>query len=123
MTQEEKQRLNELLLDADDFDKDQRGIEQDKNTENSYVVEYNPYAVSLAEGDGFTPEKFESDRLKQIDSVLEKRSVFTRLASGTSRSSGLTSSLLFTKSTTNTHNIESDSYAGLLVKQKSSLNN
>ncbi len=62
MTEEEKQRLNELMLEMEDQDdknnKSNNLTIHDGNEENpTYIVEYNPYSVSLADGDGFTPDK------------------------------------------------------------------
>ena len=64
MTEEEKQRLNELMLDMEEHDANNKNNKSNNlaihegNEENpTYLVEYNPYSVSLAEGDGFTPDK------------------------------------------------------------------
>ncbi len=63
MTEDEKQRLNEIMLDMEEFEdvkenknKDQFMIEE-KNENTNYLVEYNPYTILLAEGDGFTPDR------------------------------------------------------------------
>lgn len=57
MTDEEKARLNELLLE-DNEDKNKQNFIKEGGEENpTYLVEYNPYSVALAEGDGFTPDR------------------------------------------------------------------
>lgn len=60
MTEEEKARLNELLLDTDETDeknKKNNFIKEGADDNATYLVEYNPFSVSLAEGDGFTPDR------------------------------------------------------------------
>jgi hypothetical protein len=141
MTEEEKQRLNELLLDIEQFDtnlksnkrilntiNEQSQIEDESNSGVNNLVEYNPFLVSLAQGDGFTPDKTDLERLKEIDSRLEKR--ISRLNSGAttltvnpslngdiSRMEGFSSSLnklSSSKHSTVQHNVDADSYYGLL---------
>lgn len=71
MTEEEKSRLNELMLELEDSDeKKNKNSLIGEGNESTYLVEYNPNDVVLAEGDGFTPDK--SDRLREIDSKLER---------------------------------------------------
>jgi hypothetical protein len=91
--------------------------------ENSQiVVEYNPYVIQLAQGDGFTPDRSDSERLKQIDSVLERRSfsvnsryssLMHNSASKMSSTTNMNSSM--TKNAANMqHTIEADTYSAML---------
>ncbi len=59
MTEEEKARLNELLLDAEDSEEKNKKnfIKEGADDNATYLVEYNPFSVALAEGDGFTPDR------------------------------------------------------------------
>jgi hypothetical protein len=86
MTDEERQRLNELMIDMDEVaaakkpdltpsSKSEMLESEESNSSQQIVVEYNPMAVQVAQGDGFTPDPSDSHRLKQIDSVLERRTV------------------------------------------------
>lgn len=110
MTDEEKQRLNELLLDMDNFDNDKTrsNLAQPEGESATFIVEYNPNAISLAQGDGFTPNKDEMEKLKRINTALEKRNYSRLTTSRISRMSGQ----LFQNS--NPHVIESDLYENLL---------
>ncbi len=84
--------------------------------EHSRVVEYNPFAVSLAPGDGFTLDKSDEERMREINSRLERR--LSRLASDHSGSVGSSSRLgaasTFTKRSgthsTACNNIEPEAY-------------
>jgi len=112
MTDEEKARLNELLLDIDEFD--QREAKANGNTsqhQQTVVVEYNPFVVNVVQGDGFTPDVGDLERLKQIESELEKKT-YSRLSSS-SRVSALSSSQLFSKQSINSNVIEPEAYYGL----------
>ena len=121
MTDEEKQRLNELMLDMEQFDTNSNAkmlanSNEEGNDENNNLVEYNPFSVSLAQGDGFTPDKNDYERLKEIDTRLERR--LSRINSCTNGSisdasrSGAYSSL--TKKLSTNYNVEPDFYFGLL---------
>jgi hypothetical protein len=96
MTDEEKLRLNQLMIDIDEFDnKKITSDSEDSSLESNQTIiaEYNPLSVKLSEGDGFVPNSVETNRLKQIDSILEK--------TNTERSSSsrvITSSYFFPKS-------------------------
>ena len=75
MTDEEKLRLNQLMIDLDEFEKDKdkdkkKIIEEEIQDNDTIIAEYNPQAVKLAQGDGFVPDQGESNRLKQIDFIL-----------------------------------------------------
>ena len=103
MTDAERQRLDELLLEDDLNNKNnansQAGEIDNKlqqqqavangvvdgsvdggESNNTILVEYNPGKVSLANGDGFMHESRVADRLKEIDTRLEKRN-YSRLSS------------------------------------------
>lgn len=111
MTDDEKQRLNELLLDMDNYDSDKQRslLNQIPESDNStFLIEYNPSAVSLAQGDGFTPNKDELDKLKRINTALEKRN-YSRLT--TSRVSSFSTH----PQSNSSHVIDSEMYQGLLV--------
>ena len=122
MTDEEKHRLNELMLDMEQFDTNSNSAKmlansnEEANDENNNLVEYNPFSVSLALGDGFTPDKNDYDRLKEIDTRLERR--LSRINSCTNGSisdasrSGAYSSL--TKKLSTNYTVEPDLYFGLL---------
>ena len=120
MTDEEKQRLNELLLDTEELDNEKPKMVLNEGSEEnpSYVVEYNPFAISLAQGDGFTPDKSELDRLKEIETKLEKRN-FSRMANSgmisSNRFSVLSNHTKSTLSAVYSNNIESENYNTLLV--------
>ncbi|CAF0747365.1 unnamed protein product [Brachionus calyciflorus] len=107
MTDEEKQRLNEILLDLDNLennDKNKNNLGIMNGGDNStLLVEYNPMSVNLAEGDGFTPNHDELEKLKRINTALEKRN-YSRNTS--SRVSGMLSQSQFS----NFHVIEPESY-------------
>jgi hypothetical protein len=77
MTDDEKLRLNQLMIDLDEFDqeKNNKQITSENNsleTNQTIIAEYNPHSVKLSEGDGFVPNNIEINRLKQIDLILEK---------------------------------------------------
>ena len=110
MTEEEKQRLNEILLDMDNLENDKNNTNLNElNGENgTLLVEYNPMLVTLADGDGFKPNQDELEKLKRINTALEKRN-YSR--STNSRVSGMISQSQFN----NPHVIESDAYYGLMV--------
>jgi len=113
MTEEEKARLNELLLDIDEFDQREAKTNGDISQQQTLVVEYNPFVVSVSQGDGFTPEVGVLERLKQIESELEKKT-YSRLSSS-SRVSGFSSLHLFPKQSINfgSNVVEPDAYYGL----------
>jgi hypothetical protein len=113
MTEEEKARLNELLLDIDEFDQREAKANGGTSQQQTVVVEYNPFVVNVAQGDGFTPEVGDLERLKQIESELEKKT-YSRLSSS-SRVSGLSSVQLFSKHSINSGSnvVEPDVYYGL----------
>ncbi len=77
MTETEKQRLNELLLEIDDLNSAESNkvvAQNDEDNNNSQlIVEYNPSNIQLAQGDGFTPDKNEQERLRQIETALSNR--------------------------------------------------
>jgi hypothetical protein len=77
MTDEEKLRLNQLMIDLDEFEKEKKKPvaeeEVEMQTNDTIIAEYNPQAVKLAQGDGFLPDQSESNRLKQIDTILERK--------------------------------------------------
>jgi hypothetical protein len=78
MTDEEKLRLNQLMIDIDEFDQNKTdknitGEDDSQEKDHTIIAEYNPYAVKLSEGDGFVPNNVETTRLKQIDLILEKK--------------------------------------------------
>jgi hypothetical protein len=83
MTEEEKKRLDELLCDLDKIGNDVDIEFDEKTQEQVQIVEYNPFEVSVADGDGFLPTKTEQERLKQIDQKLDTRD-FSRILRRTS---------------------------------------
>jgi hypothetical protein len=115
MTEEEKSRLNEIMLDIDSFGdtNKQAAIKEGTEENQTIIVDYNPFAVSLLQGDGFTPEKNDLDRLKHIDSVIEKRNT-SRLTSH-STASGFTNSTNIKSATVTSNVVEQDMYFGLMV--------
>jgi hypothetical protein len=114
MTEDEKSRLNEIMLDIDGFgDNKQVAIKEGSEENQTLIVDYNPFAVSLVQGDGFTPEKNALERLKHIDSVLEKRNS-SRLTSH-STASGFTNSTNLKSATVTSNVVEPDMYFGLMV--------
>lgn len=114
MTEEEKQRLNELLLDMDNLDNQNNNtnINQLNEDNGTLLVEYNPMLVNLADGDGFKPNQDELEKLKRINTALEKRN-YSR--STNSRVSGMISQSQFNN---NPHVVESDAYYGLMVNNE-----
>ena len=52
MTEDEKHRLNELMIDMDEYDtnKNRLAINENEDENETVVVEYNPFAVSLTQG-------------------------------------------------------------------------
>jgi hypothetical protein len=52
MTEDEKHRLNELMVDMDEYDtnKNRLAINEDTEDNETVVVEYNPFAVTLTQG-------------------------------------------------------------------------
>ena len=52
MTEDEKHRLNELMVDMDEYDtnKNRLAINGDTEDNETVVVEYNPFAVTLTQG-------------------------------------------------------------------------
>jgi hypothetical protein len=83
MTQEEKNRLKELMSDVDDSNiTNQNQILNSFISEENltYLVNYNPNQVIVEQGDGFTPNREEKEKLKQIDAILENR-ILSRLNS------------------------------------------
>lgn len=127
MTEEEKQRLNELLIGMEEFDTATRSLEEGKNQnqpaveqEEARLVEYNPFAVSLVPGDGFTLDKSDENRMREINTRLERRgsrigSCLNGGASSIGSSSRLGAASTFTKrSSTNTaYTVEAESYYGI----------
>jgi hypothetical protein len=112
MTEEEKARLNELLLDIDEFEQRETKTNGNNSQQQTVVVEYNPFVVNVAQGDGFTPEVGDMERLKQIESELEKKTC-SRLSSS-SRVSALSSAQMFShKYSVNSNVIEADVYSAL----------
>lgn len=105
MTDEEKQRLNEILLDMDNFDAKKSNIVQ-INQDNEMIVEYNPRSIELLDGDGFKPNRDELEKLSRINTALEKRN-YSR--NSHSRVSGTSQSQF------SSFNVEQDAYHGLLV--------
>jgi hypothetical protein len=73
MTEDEKKRLDELLSDIDKIGNDVDIEFDEKTQEQVQVVEYNPFEVKVADGDGFLPTKAEQERLKKIDQKLDTR--------------------------------------------------
>ncbi len=118
MTDEEKQRLNELLIDLEEFDTNKQKVCLSEGGEENptLIVEYNPFTVSLMQGDGFTPDKIDSERLREIDTRLEKRN-FSRLTSfgNDIKSSAHSSFSKISKSAISSHNVDAESYYGLTV--------
>jgi hypothetical protein len=134
MTDVEKQRLNELLLDMDEFPKGtaqpevansatpgQKVIENEEDN-SQIMVEYNPFVIQLVQGDGFTPDRNDSERLKHIDSVLERRSFSANSryssmmhngGSKMSSTSNLNGSVMNQPRQT-VHTIEPEVYAGMM---------
>ncbi|RNA22814.1 fibrous sheath-interacting 1, partial [Brachionus plicatilis] len=104
MTEEEKQRLNEILLDMDSVDAKNSNVSQ-LNQENVMIVEYNPRLVVLSDGDGFKPNQDELEKLKRINTALEKRN-YSR--STISRVSGISQSQF------SSYTVDQDAYHGLL---------
>lgn len=117
MTEDEKLRLNELLIDTDNIDTKSDAIENNQNQEISELIEYNPFAVAVVPGDGFTPNKQEGARLHEINSSLEKR--LSRINSCINGSIGNSSrlgtiSVMTKKSIASTNINDTESYYGLL---------
>ena len=52
MTEDEKHRLNELMVDMDEYDsnKNRLAINEESEDHETVVVEYNPFAVTLTQG-------------------------------------------------------------------------
>ena len=50
MTEDEKHRLNELMVDMDEYDKNRLAINEENDESDTVVVEYNPFAVSVTQG-------------------------------------------------------------------------
>ena len=50
MTEDEKQRLNELMVDMDEYDKNRPAINEENVEGDTVVVEYNPFAVTIIQG-------------------------------------------------------------------------
>lgn len=122
MTDEEKQRLNELLLDMDNNFMTQSSKEEtsDVGADGSLtVVDYNPYSVQLIQGEGFTPDHIESDRLRHIDTVLENRrsnlSIVSRYSSMTNNHT--TSNSKLSSSAIPNHIVDSEVYSNLTVNK------
>ncbi len=116
MTDIERQRLDELLLDIDKFDANHKSIQPDAidPDTNTHIVEYNPFSVCLAPGDGFTPDEAEAAKLREIDTRLERR--MSRLNSGAYGSVASSSRLSTTtkKSNSTQHTVDADVYLNLL---------
>jgi len=110
MTEDEKKRLNELLA-ANDEDQKEFTLESDANSEFSYqVVDYNPFEIKSAAGEGFTPTQNEIERLKTIDSKLERRN-YSRILTGSTRTNGV--SPTFSNSA-----IEAESYRSIMSVER-----
>lgn len=105
MTDEEKQRLNEILLNLDNTDTRHSDMVQ-LNQENEMIVEYNPRSIELSDGDGFKPNRDELEKLSRINTALEKRNYSRNSNSRVSRTS---------QSQFSSFNVEQDAYHGLLV--------
>ena len=93
MTEEEKKRLNELIADSekDDF-RDFTFERDDKSGDQYQVVDYNPFEIASNAGEGFMPSLNEQERLKLIDSKLERRN-YSRLLTGSTRTNGVSPSI------------------------------
>jgi hypothetical protein len=117
MTEEEKKRLDELLVD-NNKDEKEFTIEYDKRTDtHDQIVDYNPLEIKLQAGDGFTPNLSEQQRLNEIDNRLESRN-YSRLLTG-SRNAGVTSSAsVYTNSNSLTQEVDPDMYRNMLVMNK-----
>ncbi len=113
MTEDEKKRLDELLVE-NDKDEKEFVVEYDKKTQtHNQIVDYNPFEIQLAPGDGFQPNMNDQQRLNEIDSRLEYRN-YSRLLTG-SRNAGLTPRSPFTNSTTSVFEVDPDTYGNVLV--------
>lgn len=114
MTEDERKRLDELLI-HDDKDEKEFVIEYDKKTEtHNQIVDYNPLEIKLQAGDGFTPNLTEQQRLNEIDNRLESRN-YSRLLTG-SRNAGITSTISnYTNSNSLMHEVDPDMYRNGLV--------
>ncbi len=116
MTDLERQRLDELLIDLDKFDISQNSSQPDsiEPETNTHIVEYNPFSVSLAPGDGFTPDEHQAAKLRDIDTRLERR--MSRINSCINGSVASSSRLSTTtkKSNTTQHTIDAEVYLNLL---------
>jgi hypothetical protein len=75
MTAEEKKRLEELMAEIDETDDKIDVCLQAENNNLTYLVNYNPSLVVVDQGDGFTPNREDLERLKHIDSIIENRIV------------------------------------------------
>ena len=117
MTEDEKKRLNELMVENENDEKD-FSIEYDPKTQtNNQVVDYNPFEIKLAAGDGYQPSLNEQQRLHQIDSQLESRN-YSRLLTG-SRNSVVTIGSAYTNSNSKIiSEIDAESYRSILSDQK-----
>jgi hypothetical protein len=117
MTEEEKKRLDALLVD-NDKDEKEFTIEYDKRTDtHDQIVDYNPLEIKLQAGDGFTPNLSEQQRLNEIDNRLESRN-YSRLLTG-SRNAGVTSSAsVYTNSNSLTQEVDPEMYRNVLVINK-----
>lgn len=110
LTETEKKRLQELLEDDALNDKEIQ-IEKDELTQNiNEIVHYNPSEIVLMPGEGFKPNMNELERLREIDSKLEKRISSSLMGRNTSRISGILSS-----QRGSSFSIEAESYRSLLV--------
>ena len=114
MTEDEKKRLDELLVD-NDKDEKEFTFEYDKKTEtHDQIVDYNPFEIKLQAGDGFTPNLSEQQRLNEIDNRLESRN-YSRLLTG-SRNAGVTSpASVYTNSNSLMQEVDPELYKNVLV--------
>jgi hypothetical protein len=110
LTESEKKRLQELL-ENDTLNDKEIYIEKDELTQNiNEIVHYNPSEIVLVHGEGFKPNMNELERLKEIDSKLEKRISSSLMGRNTSRLSQILSS-----QRESSYSIEAESYHTLLV--------
>lgn len=124
MTPEEKIRLNELMADIEESENSANGNEPKQildtfvgeNNNLTYLVNYDPSLVAIDQGEGFTPNRDEAERLKQIDTIIDTK-IVSRLNARSLNQFSDSNSILQDPSS-NMKMLDSNSHIGVSVRKK-----